>query len=674
MNNRVRGFEMSCKDDIGITLEELKMNYVKVVKKIEETGLDMIRGNDILTKESKLYEERSMNTNHEIYETNYVNLLKVLEGMMTEFEGIDKRVDINERKEYTFSDGRKRKISNELVTKYPESLLNVNMIDIDSRNNRNEIEIDFRLKYMNEIVNYMNDEYDIDELSGIEFDVFCRELMEMRIPFRSDIMNRLYTNSSEYGVGWKNRCIMVDGKELPFLQQQLRWNHLMLPLKCIHYTEKKERLEFTINAKGDKAILLNDFERYLKDPSKYTKMYELNIDAIVNCFTDLELDLSSDLIRQYLLNYTNSLFLYGTEVLENTDYDECLRKWTGYDRKWKLIYRASNNQFKKHSFTDACYSAQGPTIVIVRNKEGWIFGCYATELYKEKIGYGCIVKGMILSLSCYSLDIQMNDPNLFTFTLKNPFFDTPTRYLKKNGRIPFFTDYEMDGCGFNDQLYICNECFYKDDSYFIMNGDEYETDPPLPPSTFVNCYEPIKYNFYIQDYEVYALDSDNKHTLYSLSKYPDIIWKMKTLNTIPATLIQHVRNEQDLVNDLLNSFFTEGKYLTAISQYYLKHPSEFLPNTHIVDKQYDSILREWIGDHKMKLIYRASEHEYINQSCYDYCHNYCKPLLLVIKSSEGWVFGCYSTSKLFKNGIDFLFPYYFLKIRTNMIQTLTCSH
>ena len=44
-----------------------------------------------------------------------------------------------------FSDGRKMAILNELLKKYPKLLLNVNMIDVDSRNNESEIEIDFQL-------------------------------------------------------------------------------------------------------------------------------------------------------------------------------------------------------------------------------------------------------------------------------------------------------------------------------------------------------------------------------------------------------------------------------------------------------------------------------------------------------------------------------------------------
>ena len=47
----------------------------------------------------------------------------------------------------------------------------------------------------------MKNEYDIDEL------------MEMNLPFRIDIMNELFNGSNEYGIGWKNRCLMVNRKE-----------------------------------------------------------------------------------------------------------------------------------------------------------------------------------------------------------------------------------------------------------------------------------------------------------------------------------------------------------------------------------------------------------------------------------------------------------------------------
>ena len=50
-------------------------------------------------------------------------------------------------------------------------------------------------------------------MNGVEFVEFCRELMEIRIPIRMDIMKRLCNGYNEYGVGWKNRCVVVNGNE-----------------------------------------------------------------------------------------------------------------------------------------------------------------------------------------------------------------------------------------------------------------------------------------------------------------------------------------------------------------------------------------------------------------------------------------------------------------------------
>ena len=69
-------------------------------------------------------------------------------GIVDEIQKISKKVNMNDSKVYVFSDGQKKAISNELVKKYPECLLNVNMIDLNSRNSDNEVEIDFRFKYL----------------------------------------------------------------------------------------------------------------------------------------------------------------------------------------------------------------------------------------------------------------------------------------------------------------------------------------------------------------------------------------------------------------------------------------------------------------------------------------------------------------------------------------------
>ena len=57
-----------------------------------------------------------------------------MNGIVDEIEKVSKRVNMSDSKVYVFSGVRKKDILNELVKKYPESLLNVNMIDVDSIN------------------------------------------------------------------------------------------------------------------------------------------------------------------------------------------------------------------------------------------------------------------------------------------------------------------------------------------------------------------------------------------------------------------------------------------------------------------------------------------------------------------------------------------------------------
>ena len=79
--------------------------------------------------------------------------------------------------------------------------------------------------------------------------------------------------------------------------------------------------------------------------------------------------------------------------------------------------------------------------------------------------------------------------------------------------------------------------------------------------------------------------------------------------------------------------------------------SSFLPNSQIVNQQYDNKLKEWLGsDNNMKLRYRASEHGYSAKSFHEYCDNQ-GPTLIVIKSSEGWIFGGYTTQSWSGEGI-----------------------
>ena len=62
----------------------------------------------------------------------------------------------------------------------------------------------------------------------------------------------------------------------------------------------------------------------------------------------------------------------------------------------------------------------------------------------------------------------------------------------------------------------------------------------------------------------------------------------------------------------------------------------------IEDKAYDGKLREWAGDYKWKLLYRASENGPTSKAFHQCC-DLKGPTLVVIKSTDGMIFGGFTT-------------------------------
>ncbi len=147
--------------------------------------------------------------------------------------------------------------------------------------------------------------------------------------------------------------------------------------------------------------------------------------------------------------------------------------------------------------------------------------------------------------------------------------------------------------------------------------------------------------FRVFDYEVYGVEN-YKDYIIDLCKYPDIIWEYIETNNISEESLRKAEDMAELLKDL-DAIYCDDSNLRMKILKYLKSPSEFLPNTEIVNQQYDDKLREWLGnDYKWKLLYRASEHGYSAESFHEYCDDK-GPTLIIIKSSGGWIFGGYTT-------------------------------
>ncbi len=225
----------------------------------------------------------------------------------------------------------------------------------------------------------------------------------------------------------------------------------------------------------------------------------------------------------------------------------------------------------------------------------------------------------------------------------------PTRFVKREESE--FAIYCKPDCGprfgnvqNDDDIYIRDNCNIKNSCFIGNDGTSgYECYPKYKKSLFVDTDQPDKGNrFSVLDYEVFGIDYENRDNINKLCKYADIIWEYIETKDISEKTLKQIDKEDELLNDLDAIHCKDDAIRLKISQNRFENYSEILADTQIVNQQYDSKLREWAGDYKWKLLYRASEHGYTGESFHEYCNDK-GPTLIVIKSSEGWIFGGYTT-------------------------------
>ena len=228
--------------------------------------------------------------------------------------------------------------------------------------------------------------------------------------------------------------------------------------------------------------------------------------------------------------------------------------------------------------------------------------------------------------------------------MKNPHGVEPTRFMKRKESECAIRCDTYYGPIFGNDIHIGDHC-NKEDSCWIDNDrtNEYECHPEYKFSLFVKTAGPDKkINFSVLDYEVFGIDYKSKYTIDHLCKYPDIIWEYIDTKDISEESLEQFDDDVELLSDLDTIHCNDSNIRVKISNYYLKNPSELLPDTQIVNQQYDAKLREWLGDYKWKLLYRASDDGYSAESFHECCDKK-GPTLIVIKSSGGWIFGGYTT-------------------------------
>ena len=229
--------------------------------------------------------------------------------------------------------------------------------------------------------------------------------------------------------------------------------------------------------------------------------------------------------------------------------------------------------------------------------------------------------------------------------MKNPHGVPPTRYMKRKESKYAILCNPKCGPIFGDYDIYIGDYYRKEDKCRINNDDNhgYECHHKYKKSLYVNSAGTDETNeFRVLYYEVFEIDYEVKDNINKLCKFPDIIWEYIETRDISEESLKQFDDDVELLNDLNVIHCKDDDIRLKISKHCLKNPSRLFVGTQIVNEQYNDILREWVGDYKWRLIYRTSEHGYTANSFHKYCDDK-GPTLIVIKSSEGWIFGGYTT-------------------------------
>ena len=156
----------------------------------------------------------------------------------------------------------------------------------------------------------------------------------------------------------------------------------------------------------------------------------------------------------------------------------------------------------------------------------------------------------------------------------------------------------------------------------------------------MNSAGPDKTNdFKLLDYEVYGIDYKDKDNIYKICQYPDVIWEYITTYDISDETLKQFDNELSLLKDLDRIHCTDERIRSNITNYYLREKSELFPTSKIITKKYDEYFKQWLGKNiKYKIRYRSSTLGFSNSVYHLYCDKK-RSKLVVIRTTEGYIFG-----------------------------------
>ena len=302
-------------------------------------------------------------------------------------------VSLEQEKEFSFiyKNQKKSKMDEELVMKYPGSYMYREYMYGD-RTSSHDVYIDCDGENDELIVKYMkNDkslEEDIRNMSSEKKVKLLGDMAFLELPIKKGIIIKICHNEdNDIMEAWRNRKILVndswsnDFNELLKKNNYFDANLLNGSLKSIHFDKQNNKFFVNMQLKYYDVI-----EDYLKNGQKNKELvgyYENgNVEELVNEMKMIGIKLNEEEKNKIKGYFYHPMFTKLSKIIDNSSYDKMIQKWTN-DRKWKLIYRASEHRYRASYFHETCDN-KGPTLIIIKSNDNCIFGGYTTQSWYEK--------------------------------------------------------------------------------------------------------------------------------------------------------------------------------------------------------------------------------------------------------------------------------------------------
>ncbi|KAK8807246.1 hypothetical protein WA158_004005 [Blastocystis sp. Blastoise] len=357
----------------------------------------------------------------------------------------------------------------------------------------NDASVYYLIDYLNDkVIDYSQIKFR-EQLKLLELFEFCNlpipiELLDCRE--KRDKKQKKYEKGDEVSLN-------INGKKNDMIKNYLinnnLWDDYIMKYKngYVDYNYLNDIMSINMSYKYMKYINGCMESGYLYIKKEEIKNIDTNLleEEVYSIFGDQQ----KEAVKTYL-NGIPTVFADST-IIEEKYFETQLVNWIGKEKKWKLIFRASEHDFKASEFHKYC-DTKCPTVTIIKhighdNKIN-IFGGYTTQYWK----------------SITEKDFKYDDES-FLFTLSNEHNIPPTKYPLLKHDYALYCD-KTSGPDFMD-IHISDDCHKNYHSCINEHFNKYSQSlTPQCTSLFVNTDEPTKLNcFTVDDYEVYEIISNS---------------------------------------------------------------------------------------------------------------------------------------------------------------------